>query len=194
MLKFLYLRQIALFELVDLIFFIKSRFCFIPSTACDSVCSGCMGAGPEQCKACGSGYQFSEGTCTGMMLRLLTKHSFPGKVFKKSHVGISPTRYQRVLAAWACMHPGAPGVRQQQRQLHVCLLCRLQRGRRRQVCASLAARLVHVIVCMLNCQFNSVRFAPFLRISNPWLDFLEEMNCRDEQKCKSQFFWNAYLR
>lgn len=85
MLKFLYLRHIVLFELVDLIFFfIKSRFCFIPSTACDSVCSGCMGAGPDQCKACGSGYQFSEGTCTGMMLRLLTKHSFPGKVFKKS--------------------------------------------------------------------------------------------------------------
>lgn len=32
--------------------------------ACDSACSGCTGAGPDQCKTCSSGYQFTEGTCT----------------------------------------------------------------------------------------------------------------------------------
>ncbi|KAJ0047461.1 hypothetical protein NL108_000856, partial [Boleophthalmus pectinirostris] len=32
--------------------------------ACDKVCSGCTGPGPENCKACASGYQDIEGNCT----------------------------------------------------------------------------------------------------------------------------------
>ncbi|XP_062339158.1 cysteine-rich with EGF-like domain protein 2 [Osmerus eperlanus] len=34
--------------------------------ACDQVCSGCTGEGPDKCKACASGYQDTEGTCTDM--------------------------------------------------------------------------------------------------------------------------------
>lgn len=33
--------------------------------ACDKVCSSCAGSGPDKCKACASGYQDTEGTCTG---------------------------------------------------------------------------------------------------------------------------------
>uniref|UniRef100_A0A3Q3QG19 protein disulfide-isomerase n=1 Tax=Monopterus albus TaxID=43700 RepID=A0A3Q3QG19_MONAL len=32
--------------------------------ACDKVCSGCTGAGPDKCQACASGYQDTEDTCT----------------------------------------------------------------------------------------------------------------------------------
>lgn len=32
--------------------------------ACDKVCSGCTGAGPDKCQACASGYQDTEGSCT----------------------------------------------------------------------------------------------------------------------------------
>ncbi|KAM4615065.1 cysteine-rich with EGF-like domain protein 2 [Polymixia lowei] len=32
--------------------------------ACDKVCVGCTGAGPATCRACASGYQDVEGTCT----------------------------------------------------------------------------------------------------------------------------------
>uniref|UniRef100_A0A3Q0RR00 Cysteine-rich with EGF-like domains 2 n=1 Tax=Amphilophus citrinellus TaxID=61819 RepID=A0A3Q0RR00_AMPCI len=32
--------------------------------ACDKVCSGCTGAGPDKCQTCGSGYQDRDGTCT----------------------------------------------------------------------------------------------------------------------------------
>lgn len=32
--------------------------------ACDKVCTGCTGAGPDQCQACASGYQGTDGTCT----------------------------------------------------------------------------------------------------------------------------------
>uniref|UniRef100_A0A3P8W072 Cysteine-rich with EGF-like domains 2 n=1 Tax=Cynoglossus semilaevis TaxID=244447 RepID=A0A3P8W072_CYNSE len=31
---------------------------------CDRVCSGCTGAGADKCKACASGYQEAEGSCT----------------------------------------------------------------------------------------------------------------------------------
>lgn len=36
-------------------------------TACSKVCAGCTGAGPDNCQACASGYQDTEGTCTGTM-------------------------------------------------------------------------------------------------------------------------------
>ncbi|XP_056280858.1 cysteine-rich with EGF-like domain protein 2 [Pseudoliparis swirei] len=32
--------------------------------ACDSVCSGCTGAGADKCRACAGGYEDAEGTCT----------------------------------------------------------------------------------------------------------------------------------
>ncbi|XP_069013033.1 cysteine-rich with EGF-like domain protein 2 isoform X1 [Embiotoca jacksoni] len=32
--------------------------------ACDGVCSGCTGAGPDMCRSCAGGYQNTEGTCT----------------------------------------------------------------------------------------------------------------------------------
>lgn len=47
---------------------IERVFCVCLSfAACDKVCSGCTGAGPDKCQACASGYEDTEGTCTGMM-------------------------------------------------------------------------------------------------------------------------------
>lgn len=47
--------------------YLKESCLFISLTACDKVCSGCTGAGPDKCQACASGYEDTEGTCTGMM-------------------------------------------------------------------------------------------------------------------------------
>ncbi|KAG9345893.1 hypothetical protein JZ751_009049 [Albula glossodonta] len=33
-------------------------------SACDKVCTGCTGAGPNHCLACADGYRDEEGTCT----------------------------------------------------------------------------------------------------------------------------------
>lgn len=41
---------------------------FCPS-ACDKECSGCTGAGPDNCKACSTGFEETEGTCTGMFVK-----------------------------------------------------------------------------------------------------------------------------
>nr|XP_040031112.1 cysteine-rich with EGF-like domain protein 2 isoform X2 [Gasterosteus aculeatus aculeatus] len=49
-------------------------------TACDKVCSGCTGAGPDKCRACATGHQDTEGTCTDV-----DECSLPEAVCTKEH-------------------------------------------------------------------------------------------------------------
>lgn len=63
-------------------------------TACDKACSGCTGAGPDKCQACASGYQDTEGTCTGTMYMINCLKGF---------TSLCCTSIQEELLSWTRM-------------------------------------------------------------------------------------------
>lgn len=165
----------------------SQTFASFSSLACDSVCSGCTGAGPDQCKTCSSGYQFTEGTCTGMMLRLLTRHSVPAKVLNgfmllflslhkisTSALSLSPyarwnTRSASTAKVATCV--SALPVSKRKKTASVCKFCS-------QVGTS---HCLHVKL------IQSLLKQTIL----DWF-IIMEINWNEDLKCMSLLFWNTY--